>query len=51
MNIPNVVACRLVDSGIYVLSVYRSPSFSGEENLNLLNFLEDFTSDKEVVLM
>ena len=49
--IPNVVVVHLVDLELYVLSVYRPPSYNAEENLALLTFLSGFMPSKEVLLL
>ena len=36
---------------IYLISVYRPPSYSFDENESIINFLLDFCCDKEIVLL
>ena len=47
----NVLVVYLVDLETYVLSVYRPPSYSVEENQELRDFLSDFCVGKSVVVM
>ena len=49
-NLPNVVVIYLFDFEIYVVNMYRAPSYSSDLNESLMNFLIDFCNDKEVVL-
>ena len=51
VDIPNVTCIQLVDMGIFVLSVYRPPSYNNIENATLINFLSDFCLGKEVVVL
>ena len=51
VSLPNVVAVHLVDLGLYVVSIYRPPSMSNEENETLVEFLGSFTVGKETVIL
>ena len=51
VEVPNVLVLRLVDFGIYVVSVFRPPSNSVEENERLLSFIFDFSLGKTVLLL
>ena len=48
---PNTLAIFLPDFDIYVIVVYRSPSNSQVENIEILTFLQSFCYGKDVVLM
>ena len=48
---PNTLAIFLPDFNMYVTVVYRPPSNSQDENIELLTFLQSFCYDKDVVLM
>ena len=49
--LPNVAVVQLVDFDLYVLSVYRPPSYNSAENLALINFLIDFLPGKEILML
>ena len=49
--IPNVLAIHLTDYDLYVLTVYRPPSNSPDENTRLAEFLENFVTGKEVIIL
>ena len=51
ISIPNVTATYLVEYNLYILSVYRPPSYTGQENLQLLSFLRDFVFAREVLIL
>ena len=51
VDLPNVVVVHLIKYDLFVLSIYRPPSFSEQENLNLMNFLLDFSVDKALVVL
>ena len=51
VQLPNLVIVFLLDLDIYVLSVYRPPSYSVAENEALREFLTEFSLGKEVVIM
>ena len=48
---PNTLPIFLPALNLYVLIVYRPPSYTANENACLLNFLSDFCSGKEIVIM
>ena len=47
----NVLTVYLIDFDVYLVSVYRPPSYSDTENSNLINYLLNFCCDKEVVVL
>ena len=49
-NVPNVVIVHFSSYGLYVITVYRPPSYTVCENNVLFNFLCTFCNDKEVVI-
>ena len=51
LNFPNLVAVHLVDLDLFVLSVYRPPSYSNEENCRLIDFICEFSVGKELVVL
>ena len=50
VTIPNVIVIFLPYYKLYVITIYRPPSYTDIENALLLNFISVFCSDKEVVL-
>ena len=48
---PNVIGLYLVDYKVNVLIVYRPPSNSLIENLQLINFLRQISNENEVIIM
>ena len=50
-NVPNLVAVYFAELELYVLSVYRPPSYTELENNSLKNFLLNFCIGREVVVM
>lgn len=50
VDIPNVAAVHLVNYDLYIVSVYRPPSYSILENRCLIDFLLNFCPGKEVIL-
>ena len=48
--VDNVVFVYLVDFDTYVITVYRPPSYTNEQNIAIIDFLIDFCDDKEVVI-
>ena len=48
---PNCLSVRLSDFNIYVITVYRPPSYSSIENQTLLKYLVGNCLDKEVLLL
>ena len=51
VQLPNVAVVHLIDFDLHVLSVYRPPSYSLEENLHLVSFLTSFVPGKEVLML
>ena len=51
VQLPNVAVVHLIDFDLHVLSVYRPPSYSLEENLQLVSFLTRFVPGKEVLIL
>ena len=49
-DVPNVLIIFLCGFNVYVVNVYRPPSYNGEENGALINFLNSFCNDKEVII-
>ena len=49
--VPNVVAVKVIELELLIVTVYRPPSYSEGENMALLNFLESLYGGIEVVLM
>ena len=49
--IPNAVAVKCIDLDLLIVTVYRPPSYSVEENEALLTFLDDLYGGMEVVVM
>lgn len=48
---PNCVTVYLPDLNLYVVSAYRPPSYSSDENKTLLDLLSRFCLDKEVLIL
>ena len=46
----NVIIIKLLICDIYVVTVYRPPSYDAGDNRLLIHFLQEFCSDKEVLL-
>ena len=51
MPVTNVLTFYLMSFNVHVCVVYRAPSNSQQANDTLANFILDFCSDKEVVLL
>ena len=49
-NVDNVLIIYLVDLCLYIITVYRPPSCSSVENMQLAQFIEDFCYGREVVV-
>ena len=50
-SLPNTLTFRLVQFNVFILVVYRPPSNSPIENERLADFMTDFCSDKEVIIV
>ena len=50
-DIKNVLIVKLLEQDIYIVILYRPPSYSLEENQSLSNFLQEFCNSKEVLLL
>ena len=50
-DLENLTIIRLPDQDIYVLAIYRPPSYTFVENSSMINFLVSFCSDREVALL
>ena len=51
VQIPNVVAIFLPELELYVVSIYRPPSYGQRENEALADFLVGFSLGKELLVM
>ena len=51
LSLPNVAAVFLEEFDLYVLSVYRPPSLSNGENMQLLTLLREFVFGREVLIL
>ena len=52
VDLPNLVIVFVVQWSLYVVAMYRPPSYSSEDNARLLSFLSMFCSpEKEVLLL
>ena len=51
MALPYVVAVHLLQFDLWVLSLYRPPSYTLVENVTLLSFISDFCEGREVVIL
>ena len=49
-SLRNVLIIYLLDLDIYVITVYRPPSYNNDDNIALTNFLVEFCSNKEVLI-
>lgn len=47
----NCISVRFPDLDLHLVVAYRPPSYTPEENQTLLNFLVDFCSDREVLVL
>ena len=47
----NLVAVHLVELDVYIIAVYRPPSFTSGQNNCLLDFLRNFVFSREVILV
>lgn len=50
-SFPNTLALHFPYYNLYVLTVYRPPSYTFEENVALIEFIYNFSTNKEFVLM
>ena len=51
LGLPNVVGVHLSDLEVFVLSIYRPPSYSEEENRLLIEFLTEFSATHELFVL
>ena len=51
VDMPNVVVVHLPIYDLYIVSLYRPPSYSVESNNTLMEFLADFSLGKDLVLL
>ena len=51
VDCPNVHVILLCDYSLYLVVVYRPPSYSEVENFRLIDFIHDFCGNKEVVIL
>ena len=51
VSLPNIVIVHLINVEIYVISIYRPPSYSFEENNSLILFLRYFSLGKELIVL
>ena len=51
VSLPNLSVLHLIDFDIYVVSVYRPPSYENSENQALIVFISQFVVGKEVLIM
>ena len=50
-QLPNVAVVHLVELDVFVISTYRPPSYSQQENDTLMQFVREFSVGKDVVIM
>lgn len=50
-SFPNTLGLLLSDFSVWVLLVYRPPSYTFTESISLLSYIENFCLDREVVLL
>ena len=51
VSIPNVVAVHLLDFDLWILAVYRPPSYSSEENSQVIDMVLEFCEGREAVVL
>jgi hypothetical protein len=51
LQLPNVAAVFLINLDVWILSVYRPPSYGDQENLDLVSLINDFCVGREVVVL
>ena len=51
VELPNLAVVHVVSWELYIVVVYRPPSYSADEIGELLQFLTDFCVDREVLVM
>ena len=51
VELPNLVVVHLPDLEVYLVSVYRPPSYSEDENQLLIGFLMEFSSAHELFIL
>ena len=49
--IPNVAVIQLIDYDIYVMSIYRPPSYLPRENTALIELISEFVTNRETILL
>ena len=49
-TLKNIIIIKLVDEDIYVITVYRPPSYTEADNTLMANFILEFCSNREVIL-
>ena len=50
-DIANVLAVHLPDFNLFICTLYRPPSYSDQENLALIGYLESLCDSKEIVVL
>ena len=50
-NCSNVCIAHLLDFNLYVVMIYRSPSYTHTDNVQLVQFLFNFCPSKEVLIL
>ena len=48
--VPKAVVIYLLAFNVYVISIYRPPSYNSEQDTAIIDFLYDFCANKEIVL-
>ena len=51
VDVPNVALLYLLDYGLYIIMLYRPPSYTDIDNRVLIEFLMEFCNNKEVLIM
>ena len=51
IDVSNIAGVLLVDMDVWVLVVYRPPSYTVEQDDRLIRFLNEFISGKEVIIV
>ena len=50
VQLPNIAVVHLLDFDLFIVSVYRPPSFLPAENSALIDFITNFVAGKEVII-